>query len=52
MDNSSERREVIEARNHLREAWVRLYLAARPYSTENIRQRRAICDKMKEWRSK
>jgi hypothetical protein len=48
----SEYREVTEARHHLRAEWLRLYLAARPYSAENIRQRAAICAKMKKWRSK
>lgn len=49
LSNGMEYRDAIR---HLRETWLRLYLAARPYSKENIRQRAAICDKMKRWRSK
>jgi len=42
--------ELRDALRHLRETWLRLYLASRPYSAENIRQRAAICAKMRKWR--
>jgi hypothetical protein len=44
--------EYRDAMKHLRETWLRLYLATRPYSKENIRQRAAICAKMRKWRTK
>jgi hypothetical protein len=48
----SEEREYREARDHLRTEWLRLYLAHRPWSEENIRRRAAICAKMEKWRMK
>jgi len=44
--------EYRDAMKHLRETWLRLYLATRPYSKENVRQRAAICVKMEKWRKR
>ena len=42
--------ELREACIRLRTKWLRLYLERRPYSSENIRCRAAICDKLRRWR--
>jgi hypothetical protein len=46
----SEEREVHQAIAYLRAEWLRLYMERRPYSEENCRRRRAICDKIRRWR--
>lgn len=41
--------EVVEALQHLHDTWRRLYLDGPPWSEENIRQRQAVCEKIKKW---
>ena len=41
--------ETLEALQHLHDTWRKLYLNGSPWTEENVRQRAAICDKIRKW---